>query len=73
MCEYCNNKPNPIVPDIKPLARDIRYGGFEVELYEMNSIWSLDIDYNGMYEGNKTSITINFCPMCGRKLKGELK
>jgi len=66
MCEHCT-KENP-----KPIETKGRYGGFNIAIDSyFDNTYYIDVDCITFDGGNHTSFEINFCPMCGRKLKED--
>ena len=63
MCEYCKRDK------AKAMLNKYR---ITVEIGYLCGDTSLEIEYDGAYESESASIDINYCPMCGRKLKEEL-
>lgn len=61
MCEYCENEKS-----ISFFQNDAEMTICEIEESDGSFTWGIDAD-------GHQSIEINYCPMCGRKLKEENK
>lgn len=70
MCEYCESS-KAISERDKLASNDSTWIGIGVYIGE--NILSIDActDYHGVTGYIEKTITINFCPMCGRKLSGN--
>ena len=67
-CEYCEKQR-----DNKPIhyeewgSDNLRNNYLSVEVWD----WGLEVEVRIAYGTTGESIEINYCPMCGRKLKEE--
>lgn len=61
-CEYCNPvKPKPIIDGG---ARVTVSGGVDAQMW---------VEWYGYEDSREDHETINYCPMCGRDLRGDIE
>ena len=64
-CEYCNK----IFPDYRKLALKGKYSGIEARFLDNKGLLRIRVfDVNDMLEAQDV-VYLNYCPMCGRKLR----
>ena len=63
MCKYCETTSN------RPAVESIYYD--DLDVYIIGNELNIDLNMNieDVYIDNEYEIVINYCPMCGRKLK----
>nr|DAL49223.1 MAG TPA_asm: restriction alleviation protein [Caudoviricetes sp.] len=68
MCKYCDyeNATLPWFQTINEISNGNAYDGINVD---ENGVPSLYLFSESEYAWDETSILINYCPFCGRKLK----
>ena len=62
MCDYCRET------EVKSFLSE---HGFELTILTIDGKKLIDVDFYGFDESGNTDVYINFCPMCGRKLKED--
>lgn len=75
-CLYCNGESSSDLIDTMKLVErsldDYAYVGVRVWIDEDNDIRVFAVtDKNSTFAHTECSFKINYCPMCGRKLRGE--
>lgn len=64
-CEYCNK----IFPDYRKLPLQSEYSGIEAGFLDDKGLFRIRVfDMDDMLD-TQDIITLNYCPMCGRKLR----
>lgn len=70
MCECCKEKNNPIYSKVTQYSDSIYSNVVEIKEQSLN-IGTLVQDIKGLKPHRLIQININYCPMCGRDLRGD--
>ena len=64
-CEYCNK----IFPDYRKLPLQSEYSGIEARFLDDKGLFRIRVFNMDDILDTQDIITLNYCPMCGRKLR----